>query len=163
MSKIHFLCAGGTIDKIYFDAKSDYQIGEPAVIKMLNELPLFFDYQVTSVLKKDSLEMTQFDREELRRAVENCSESLIVITHGTDTMSETAKALAGIVDKTIVLTGAMSPAIFRETDAYFNVGCAIAGVQSLKPGVHIAMNGEIFDAMNVTKDRQQGRFVTSLS
>ena len=159
MAMIHFLCAGGTIDKIYFDAKSDYQIGQPAVDKMLQEMPVFFDYEITSVLKKDSLDMDQADRETIRQAVEQSTSNKIVITHGTDTMPETAQTLANIKGKTIVLTGAMNPAIFRDTDALFNVGCAIAAVQSLNEGVYIAMNGEIFDGLNVRKDVENGRFV----
>jgi len=160
MKEIHFLCAGGTIDKIYFDAKSDYQIGEPAVRKMLEEMPVFFDYQITSVLKKDSLDMDDTDREKIKHAVEKCQANLVVITHGTDTMPETARTLTGIKGKTIVLTGAMNPAIFRDTDALFNVGSAIAAVQSLKTGVYIAMNGEIFDGLNVKKDVEKGRFIS---
>jgi len=144
---------------IYFDAKSDYQIGEPAVIKMLDEMPVHFDYQVTSLLKKDSLEMDVADRELIVQAVDACEQELIVITHGTDTMPETARALAGITNKTIVLTGAMAPAIFRDTDALFNVGCALAAVQSSEKGVYIAMNGELFDGLNVRKDVANGRFV----
>jgi len=128
MKKVHIFCAGGTIDKIYFDAKSDYQIGEPAVIKMLE-------------------------------AVKACEQELIIITHGTDTMPETARSLAGVTNKTIVLTGAMAPAIFRDTDALFNVGCALAAVQSAEQGVYIAMNGELFDGLNVRKDVANERFV----
>ena len=158
MNKIHFFCAGGTIDKIYFDAKSDYQIGEPAVIKMLDEMPVHFDFQVTSLLKKDSLEMDDADREVIRKAVLECDQEYIVITHGTDTMPETARALNGIEDKVIVLTGALAPAIFRDTDALFNVGCALTAVQASEPGVYIAMNGILFDGMNVRKDVENERF-----
>ena len=158
MNKIHFFCAGGTIDKIYFDAKSDYQIGEPAIIKMLDEMPVHFDFQVTSLLKKDSLEMDDADREVIRKAVLECDQEYIVITHGTDTMPETARALNGIEDKVIVLTGALAPAIFRDTDALFNVGCALTAVQASEPGVYIAMNGILFDGMNVRKDVENERF-----
>ena len=158
MNKIHFFCAGGTIDKIYFDAKSDYQIGEPAVIKMLDEMPVHFDFQVTSLLKKDSLEMDDADREVIRKAVLECDQEYIVITHGTDTMPETARALNGIEDKVVVLTGALAPAIFRDTDALFNVGCALTAVQASEPGVYIAMNGILFDGMNVRKDVENERF-----
>jgi len=158
MNKIHFFCAGGTIDKIYFDAKSDYQIGEPAVIKMLDEMPVHFDFQVTSLLKKDSLEMDDADREIIRKAVVECDQECVVITHGTDTMPETARALNGIEDKVIVLTGALAPAIFRDTDALFNVGCALTAVQASEPGVYIAMNGILFDGVNVRKDVENERF-----
>ena len=159
MKLIHFLCAGGTIDKIYFDAKSDYQIGEPAVEQMLNEMPVHFDYLVSSVLKKDSLEMDDTDRQKILEAVKNCQQERIIITHGTDTMTNTARVLAQVTGKIIVLTGAMAPAIFRDTDALFNVGCAISAVQVLEEGVYIAMNGEIFDALNVCKDVDNERFV----
>ena len=159
MKKVHIFCTGGTIDKNYFDAKSDYQIGEPAVIKMLDEMPVHFDYQVTSLLKKDSLEMDGADRELIVQAVKACQQELVVITHGTDTMPETARALADIKNKTIVLTGAMATAIFRDTDALFNVGCALAAVQSARQGVYIAMNGELFDGLNVRKDAANERFV----
>ena len=159
MKLIHFLCAGGTIDKIYFDAKSDYQIGEPAVAQMLDEMPIHFDYLISSVLRKDSLEMDEADRQTMLDAVQNCKQKRIIITHGTDTMTNTARALAGVTGKTIVLTGAMSPAIFRDTDALFNLGCAIAAVQTLGEGVYIAMNGEIFDGLNVRKDLDNQRFV----
>jgi len=159
MKLIHFLCAGGTIDKIYFDAKSDYQIGEPAVEQMLNEMPVHFDYLISSILRKDSLEMDDGDRQTVLEAVTNCEQKRIIITHGTDTMPNTARALAGVTGKTIVLTGAMAPAIFRDTDALFNLGCAIAAVQTLGEGVYIAMNGEIFDGLNVRKDLENERFV----
>jgi len=159
MKPIQFFCAGGTIDKIYFDAKSDYQIGDPAITKMLDEMPVHFEYQIASVLKKDSLEMDDTDRAKILQAVNDCEHELIVITHGTDTMPETARALAGIQGKTIVLTGALAPAIFRDTDALFNVGCAIAAVQASSSGVYIAMNGQLFDALNVRKDVANDRFV----
>lgn len=159
MKRIHFFCAGGTIDKVYFDAKSEYQIGEPAVIKILAEMPVYFDYQVSSVLKKDSLNMDEADRTKIYDVIESCDDENIVITHGTDTMPETARKLASIKHKTIVLTGAMSPAIFRDTDALFNVGGAITATQSLEHGVYIAMNGQVFDALNVQKNVEQGRFI----
>ena len=159
MKSIHFMCAGGTIDKIYFDAKSDYQIGEPAVVRMLDEMPVHFDYLVSSVLKKDSLEMDDTDRQKILEAVKNCQQERIIITHGTDTMTNTARVLAHVTGKTIVLTGAMALAIFRDTDALFNVGCAISAVQVLEEGVYFAMNGELFDALNVCKDVDNERFV----
>ena len=159
IQKIHFLCAGGTIDKIYFDAKSDYQIGDPAVAQMLDEMPIHFDYQISSVMRKDSLDMDDEDRQAILEAVTKCEQQRIIITHGTDTMPDTARVLAKVPGKTIVLTGAMAPAIFRDTDALFNLGCAISAVQTLNEGVYIAMNGEIFDALNVRKDVENERFV----
>jgi len=159
MNKVHFFCAGGTIDKIYFDAKSDYQIGDPAVTKMLEEMPVHFEYQVTSLLRKDSLEMNDADRQLIYRTINGADDQCIIITHGTDTMPLTAQALSDIKGKTIVLTGAMAPAIFRDTDALFNVGCALSAVQTLPEGVYIVMNGQVFDALNVRKDVENERFI----
>jgi L-asparaginase len=110
------------------------------------------------LLKKDSLEMTDEDRAHLRDYRENDDASLYVITHGTDTMPATAKFLQGIAGKTIVLTGALTPARFRTTDAVFNVGMAVATVQVARPGVYIAMSGQVFEAGAVRKNRAENRF-----
>ena len=163
MSKpfIRIITAGGTIDKIYFDAKSDYQVGEPNVQVVLNEFKMNFDFTVESVVKKDSLDMTDEDREAIVQAIVSESGDRIMITHGTDTMVETAKYLAASVaakGRTIVLTGALAPATFRTTDATFNVGCAIAAVQTLESGVFIAMNGRIFPHDDVRKNLELGMF-----
>ena len=155
---IHFLTAGGTIDKVYFDAKSEFQVGGPQVAEILKLANVSFSFSISSVLKKDSLEMTDADRAEIRRAVETASAERIVITHGTDTMAETARALLGIPGKTIVLTGAMEPALLRDSDAPFNVGVAVAAVQCLPPGVYVAMNGGLFPAETVRKNREAKRF-----
>jgi L-asparaginase len=160
MQAIHIFCVGGTIDKIYFDAKSKYEIGAPAIGKMLAELPVHLDTTVTALMAKDSLEMTDADRAHIRQAVQDSPHKKIIITHGTDTMPLTARALAGVSDKTVVLTGALAPAIFRDSDAMFNVGCALAAVQTCQAGVYIAMNGQIFDGNNVRKDVENDRFVT---
>lgn len=159
METIHIFCVGGTIDKIYFDAKSKYEVGAPAIGKMLKELPVHLDTKVTALMAKDSLEMTDADRAHVVQAVQDSPHSKIIITHGTDTMPETARALSAIKDKTVVLTGALAPAIFRDSDAMFNVGCALAAVQACDAGVYIAMNGEIFDGNNVRKDVANDRFV----
>ena len=156
--RIKFLTTGGTIDKIYFDAKSEYQVGAPQVLEILKAIHVAFDYEVVSVLQKDSLEITDSDRQKIRQAVEAESWEHIVITHGTDTMVETAKNLLGIPNKTIVFTGAMEPARSRYTDAEFNVGCAIAAVQTLPPGIYIAMNGRVFPADHARKNYQLRRF-----
>lgn len=158
--KVHIFCVGGTIDKVYFDAKSNYEVGAPAVAKMLKELAVNIDYEVTSLMAKDSLEMSDDDRTVVGQAVADSPHKHILITHGTDTMPDTAKALTNITGKTIVLTGALAPAIFRDSDAMFNVGGALAAVQSKRPGVYIVMNGEVFNAHNVRKDRQANRFVS---
>jgi len=118
---IQILTAGGTIDKIYFDAKSTFQVGESPISELLKEANLTLDVEVESVLRKDSLEMIDEDRQQIRRAAEESAATHIVVTHGTDTMVETGRALVGLLGKTIVLTGAMQPARFRSTDALFNV------------------------------------------
>lgn len=156
--KILVLAAGGTFDKIYYDQLSDYQIGEPQIKWILEQVKLDLEVTVQSVLKKDSLDMNDSDRDLLRQAAEQASESHILITHGTDTMPETARHLQGIPGKTIVLTGAMQPARFRDSDAVFNVGFAIAALQLLPQGVYVAMNGRIFSADKVSKNRTAGLF-----
>jgi L-asparaginase len=155
---IRFITTGGTIDKIYFDAVSNYEIGESPVQGILAEGLVQFDFEVVPLLKKDSLEMDDADRARLRAYVEEDDESLYVITHGTDTMPETARSLMGLEGKTIVLTGALTPARFRTTDAVFNVGMAVAAVQIAPPGVYIAMSGQVFEAGTVRKNRARNRF-----
>ncbi len=158
MTKIKFFATGGTIDKVYFDAKSEYQVGVPQVEEILKDSNVAFDYEVESILQKDSLEMTDEDRSAIRQIIEKESVTRIVITHGTDTMVNTAKSLIGIKGKTIVFTGAMEPARSRYTDATFNVGCAIGSVQTLVPGVYIVMNGCVYEADKVTKNYDAKRF-----
>lgn len=157
--RIHFLTTGGTIDKVYFDAKSEFEVGPPQVKDILKESNVSFDYDVESVLAKDSLELTDADRELIHARVAAAPCERIVITHGTDTMAQTAKVLKSIPEKTVVLTGSMQPARFKNTDAVFNLGTAIAAVQTLPPGVYIAMNGRVFNPDQVRKDRAQGKFV----
>lgn len=156
--KIKFFTTGGTIDKIYFDARSEYQVGAPQVTEILKEANVAFEYEVVSILQKDSLDMTDADRQVIRQTVEADSCERIVITHGTDTMVDTAKWLFGLAAKTIVFTGAMEPARSRYTDAIFNVGCAIAAVQTLPAGVYIAMNGRVYLAGRVRKNYDTRRF-----
>ena len=155
---IRFLTTGGTIDKIYFDALGEYEVGESLVQHILGEGLAQFDFDVVSLFRKDSLEITAEDRQKIRSAIEDDSNSLFVVTHGTETMVETAEALVGIAGKTIVLTGALSPARFRSTDAVFNIGLAVGAVQSLAPGVYIAMSGRVFQAGKVRKNRSRNRF-----
>ena len=155
---IRFITTGGTIDKIYFDALSQFEVGESQVKHILTEGLVAFDYDVVSLLQKDSLEMTDDDRQTLREFIANNDASHFVVTHGTDTMPATAEALEGIDGKTIVLTGALSPARFKTTDAVFNVGMAVAAVQTAAPGVYIAMSGQVFEAGRVRKNREENRF-----
>ncbi len=155
---IRFITTGGTIDKIYFDELSQFEVGESQVRHVLTEALVGFDYDVVPMMQKDSLELTDADRQQLHDFVANDDAERYVITHGTDTMPQTADALADLTDKTIVLTGALSPARFRSTDAVFNVGMAVAAVQVAVPGVYIAMSGRVFAAGEVRKNRAENRF-----
>ena len=159
MSLIRIFTVGGTIDKIYFDAKSSYEVGPPNITEVLSGLSLNLDYEVVSLMQKDSLEMTDAERETVRQAVTAAPENEIVITHGTDTMVDTARVLDTIPNKTIVLTGALSPALFKNSDAMFNIGAALTAAQIKDAGVYIAMNGVIFDYDKVRKDVENNRFV----
>jgi L-asparaginase len=156
--KIKIFTTGGTIDKIYFDRKSEYQIGDPQADGVLERANVFLDYEVESILRKDSLDLTSEDRELIRRKVESSSFERIVITHGTDTMIETAKKLKHIPGKTIALTGSMYPAQFRDSDAVFNLGSAVTAVQILEPGVYVVMNGRTFNPDLVRKNIALNRF-----
>ena len=158
MMHIKIFTTGGTIDKVYFDATSEYQVGPPNISAVFDELKLGFNYTVESLMKKDSLELTDDDREAIYRAIAKDPTDRILITHGTDTMVQTAKKLADIQGKTIVLTGALKPALFKTTDAIFNIGCAVTAVQTLQPGIYIVMNGCVFTHDHVRKNVQHGIF-----
>jgi L-asparaginase len=149
---------GGTIDKTYFDAKSEYEIGESQIDIVLKEAAVAFDYRITALCHKDSLDLTEQDRERIHAAVADCESDRVLITHGTDAMAATAERLRDIEGKTIVLTGALAPARFRVSDAFFNIGGAVASVQSLGHGVYLFMNGRVFEAGRVRKNRERGRF-----
>lgn len=156
--KIKIFATGGTIDKIYFDQKSAYEVGEPQAAAILARSNINLAYDVESILRKDSLDFTDDDRALIRSKVASCEERQVIITHGTDGMIGTAKALGEIKDKTIVFTGAMQPALFLDSDAVFNVGCAVSAVQTLVPGIYIAMNGRIFDPQTSVKNVALNRF-----
>ena len=158
---IRFVTTGGTIDKIYFDDMSQFEVGESQVQHILTEALVNFDYDIVSMFRKDSLEITDDDRQQLRDYIENDDAERYVISHGTDTMVDTANALAGIGGKTIVLTGALSPARFKTTDAVFNIGLAVAAVQTVGPGVYLAISGQVFEAGKVRKNREENRFEQS--
>ena len=155
---IKIFTTGGTIDKTYFDQKSAYQVGEPQAPGVLERANVAVDYAVTSIMQKDSLDLDDDDRELIREAIVSDSCTRIVVTHGTDTMVATAQFLRGIPDKTIVLTGSMYPAQFRDSDAVFNLGGALMGAQILNPGVYIAMNGRIFNPTTAVKNVALNRF-----
>ncbi|PLY02246.1 MAG: asparaginase [Desulfuromonas sp.] len=155
---IEIITTGGTIDKIYFDAKSSYEIGEPQIGQVLEDANLVIDYCITPLLRKDSLELTDDDRELIRKTAAASANDRIVITHGTDTMIKTALAIGTLPGKTVVLTGAMQPARFRFTDAIYNVAAALTAVQVLGEGVWIVMNGRVFDPRHARKNVEMNRF-----
>jgi L-asparaginase len=157
---ILILTTGGTIDKAYFDALSEYQVAASGIPTLLEEARVALPLRIEEVCRKDSLELTDADRAEIAARAAAAPESRIVITHGTDTMTETARVLAAQVPgKTMVLTGALAPARFAQSDAAFNLGMAVAAAQTCPPGVWIAMSGQVFDGLRVRKDRAAGRFV----
>ncbi len=158
MNELLIVTTGGTIDKVYFDDKSDFQVGEPQIGRILQELGVAFRFTVIPILRKDSLHINSADRELLRDTIAAQPMRHVLVTHGTDTMVDTAKVLSGLAGKTIVLTGALNPARFRGSDAEFNVGTAVGAVQALPPGVYIAMNGRIWDPAKVRKNVSANRF-----
>lgn len=157
------LTTGGTIDKEYFDAKSTYEIGEPQIGALLVEAGVGFPYRVETLMRKDSLEISDADRQQVAQAVLGSGARHVLVTHGTDTMAETARVVADALTgagstATVVFVGSLSPARFKGTDAEFNVGFAAAAVQTLAPGAYVAMNGRVFDPHHVRKDRDRNRF-----
>jgi len=149
---------GGTIDKRYFDAKNNYAVGDPQIESILNEACAQVPYTLTQVFQKDSLDLTDEDRAVIAAHVAETDAPQVLITHGTDTMVETAQVLQPMLDKTVVLVGALNPARFKNSDAVFNIGFAMAAVQTLPPGVYIAMNGRIFDPPRTRKNVDANRF-----
>ena len=125
---------------------------------MLERANVVVDFEVTPLMQKDSLDMDDTDRDKIRAAVRAADSEHILIIHGTDGMVGTARHLLDIEDRTIVLFGAMQPARMRYGDAMYNLGFACAAVQLLPTGVHLAMNGRIFEPRSVSKNRSQGRF-----
>ena len=155
---IKIYTVGGTIDKVYFDRKSAYEVGEPKIGEILKEANVNLEYDISPILHKDSLDMTDEDRQLIFDKIASDEHRHILLTHGTDTMIQTAKKLKAIPDKVIVLTGAMEPARFKYSDAAFNVGGAIAAVQILAPGVYIVMNGRIYDPDRIIKNLERNWF-----
>ncbi len=156
--RIKILTTGGTIDKVYFDEKSTYEVGEAQIGEVLERSDVIFDYSIENLFHKDSLDLTDEDRRRIHDAIRNDEHRLFIVTHGTDTMVQTARTLQDIPDKVVVLTGASQPARFRGSNAIFNIGCAVAAVQTLSPGVYVAINGRIFDADKVRKNPDTRRF-----
>jgi len=159
VEEIKVFTVGGTIDKVYFDQKSAYKVGESVINEILHEANLDCKYSVEAILHKDSLDMSDADRQLVAARIQTENYRHLIITHGTDTMIKTARAVQETVkDKVIVFTGSMQPARFKESDAIFNVGAAFIAVQLLSKGVYIAMNGRIFDPRNSQKNVSLNRF-----
>jgi L-asparaginase len=158
MDKLLIIATGGTIDKIYFDDKSNYQVGDPQIGDTLRLMKVGFEFEINALMRKDSLHLVDADRALIRDAVLASDTAHVIITHGTDTMVETARTLKGIPGKTIVLTGALHPARFRDSDAVFNIGCAVGAVQSRAEGVWIAMSGRVWDPDEVRKNVEENCF-----
>ncbi len=156
---IRIFITGGTFDKEYNELTGQLYFNDTHVHDLLELGRNKADVEIRTLMMVDSLEMTNEDRELIAHQCNHCDEKQIVITHGTDTMSETAKVLAGNVkDKTIVLTGAMIPIKFGSSDGLFNLGSALAFAQTLPAGVYVAMNGRYFNWDNVRKNKQTGMF-----
>ncbi|HET8943047.1 MAG TPA: asparaginase domain-containing protein [Rudaea sp.] len=158
LQHLTIIATGGTIDKIYFDDKSTYQIGAPQIGEILGKLGVAFTFDVVALMRKDSLHMNAADRESIRNAIAAQPHRHVLVTHGTDTMVETARALRDLTGKVIVLTGALNPARFQGSDAVFNIGCAVGAIQALPDGVYIAMNGRVWDPQRVRKNVEENRF-----
>ncbi|MEZ4815218.1 MAG: asparaginase domain-containing protein [Bdellovibrionota bacterium] len=157
--ELRIIVSGGTFDKEYDEITGKLFFRDTHIAEMLQLGRSKLNVNVEVACMIDSLEMTDAHRELLLKSCLNCSEEQIIITHGTDTMEHTARFLAEArIAKTIILTGAMIPYKFGSSDGLFNLGAALAYAQSLDPGVYVAMNGRIFDARNVTKDRSTGEF-----
>ncbi len=157
--KIKLLITGGTIDKSYNMHNGELHFVDSHVSTMLNEGRCKADVELETLMLKDSLDMSESDRLQIASACIQSASSKIIITHGTDSMVQSAQFLQQQVhDKTIVLTGAMIPYVFDKSDALFNLGTAFAAVQCLPVGIYIAMNGRIFKADEVVKNLDEGVF-----
>jgi L-asparaginase len=159
MISIRIFVTGGTFDKEYNELTGELFFKETHLPEMLNRARSTLDVTVRTLMMIDSLNMSDEDRELIAHQCRAAHEDKIIITHGTDTMSVTARVLAEKVkDKTIVLTGAMIPYKFGSSDGFFNLGGALAFAQTLPHGVYVAMNGRAFTWDNVRKNRQTGQF-----
>ena len=153
------LVTGGTFDKEYDEIRGELFFRNTHLPELLRQGRCALDLAVSTLMMVDSLHMSDADRERIASACADCAEARVVVTHGTDTMVDTARVIAARVpDKTVVLTGAMVPFAFGSSDGLFNLGSALSFVQVLPPGVYIAMNGRCFPSDHVRKNRATGRF-----
>ncbi|TDO27976.1 asparaginase domain-containing protein [Sediminibacterium goheungense] len=156
---IRIFATGGTFDKEYNMLTGELFFKDTHLDELLQKGRCMAPATIETLMMIDSLEMNNQHRNTIAEHCRNCEEDKIIITHGTDTMTETASFLAErFTNKTIVLTGAMIPIKFGSSDGLFNLGCAIAFVQTLTPGVYVAMNGRIFKAGTVWKNKESGLF-----
>ncbi|MEM7379779.1 MAG: asparaginase domain-containing protein [Bacteroidota bacterium] len=159
--KILFIQTGGTIDKDYPKNKGGwaFEFGEPATERILSKLNPSFEYDIRTASQKDSLEITEEDRQNLANLISNEEADAYIITHGTDTMIDTAVYLSsGIEEKLVILTGAMRPERFSNSDAPVNLGVAIGAANLLEPGIYVAMHGIIKPATEIQRDTDTGKF-----
>ncbi|MDB4710818.1 asparaginase domain-containing protein [Flavobacteriales bacterium] len=157
---ILFLQTGGTIDKDYPKSTKGYafEIHEPAVKRILQKLNPSFSFKIQTVLKKDSLEINEIDRDIILKTCNNAKEDKIIITHGTDTIGETAEFLSSIKNKTIILTGSMRPQRFSNSDADLNIGIAIGGIQAISKGIYVALHGLIIPYNQLSRNMETGQY-----
>jgi len=156
---IRVIVTGGTFDKTYDEIRGRLSFGDTHLPEMLRLGRSRVEVTIETLMMIDSLDMTDADRARIVDSCVRCAESRLVVTHGTDTMVETARALAAdVTGKTIVLTGAMVPYAFGSSDGMFNLGSALSFAQVLPPGVYIAMNGQYFAWDAVGKNTQTGVF-----
>jgi L-asparaginase len=160
--KILFIQTGGTIDKDYPKQTKGYafEITEPAVKQILGKINPSFEYEIISLLRKDSMDLTVKDKKKIFETCVEANTDKIIITHGTDTMIETAKFLTEVEKKTIILTGAFKPEKFTNSDADFNIGVAVGALNVLKNGVYIAINGRVYRYDEVKRDKMTGKFIS---
>ena len=158
--RIRILVTGGTFDKEYDELSGQLFFKETHLPEMLRRGRCMLDVQLETVMMVDSLDMDDAGRARIVERARDCDETAIVISHGTDTMVETARAIAAaaLLGKTIVLTGAMVPYAFGSSDGLFNLGSALSFVQVLPPGVYVAMNGQHFEWDDVRKNKVTGCF-----
>ena len=156
---IRVFVTGGTFDKEYDEIRGQLYFQDTHLPELLRQGRCALDLEIRTIMMVDSLDMSDADRELIAQNCARCPERRIVVTHGTDTMVETARVLArDVPDKTIVMTGAMVPIAFGSSDGLFNLGSALSFAQVLPPGVYIAMNGRWFAWDDARKNRETGRF-----
>ncbi len=159
--KISFIQTGGTIDKDYPKTNKGYafEITTPAVERILKNINPAFEFEILSAFKKDSTEILDEDRKNLYQMCDGLENNRIIITHGTDTMLKTAAKLSALKNKIIVITGAMRPEKFSDSDAPFNIGMAVGAAGILNPGVYIAMHGQVLPWNKCARNLETGQFV----